>query len=139
MNWKSKFGDSDFTMRQLCEEMPEIVDFETKDNAKEGYQDIQIIFNYAHDRADHMDMSMNSEELSWYLLSLAKTAPLIDEEVFDHRMNLISHYRQVLKKVLPFIDSWDRDAADRVRESIKLACDARILISEKYEDYFKES
>ena len=104
-DWK----DKEFTMMELCEEMPEIAAFETAENAKEGYQDIQKIFAQAYEKvcAPHSDIS--HEELSFYLLALARTAPEIDEEVFDHKMNLVTQYRKVLKKNLSAFEGWDQD------------------------------
>ena len=95
-DWKNK----EFTMKELCADMPEIVAYETLEHAKEGYQDIQRIFAQAYEKvcAPHSDIS--HEDLSFYLLALARTAPEIDEEVFDHKMNLVTQYRKVLKKNL---------------------------------------
>ena len=133
-DWKDKV----FTMMELCEEMPEIAAFETAENAKEGYQDIQKIFAQAYEKvcAPHSDIS--HEELSFYLLALARTAPEIDEEVFDHKMNLVTQYRKVLKKNLSAFEGWDQDSVKRVKESIKIACENRILLREKYEGYIEE-
>lgn len=133
-DWK----DKEFTMMELCEEMPEIAAFETAENAKEGYQDIQKIFAQAYEKvcAPHLDIS--HEELSFYLLALARTAPEIDEEVFDHKMNLVTQYRKVLKKNLSAFEGWDQDSVKRVKESIKIACENRILLREKYEGYIEE-
>ncbi len=133
-DWK----DKEFTMMELCEEMPEIAAFETAENAKEGYQDIQKIFAQAYEKvcAPHSDIS--HEELSFYLLALARTAPEIDEEVFDHKMNLVTQYRKVLKKNLSAFEGWDQDSVKRVKESIKIACENRILLREKYEGYIEE-
>ena len=124
-DWK----DKEFTMMELCEEMPEIAAFETAENAKEGYQDIQKIFAQAYEKvcAPHSDIS--HEELSFYLL---------DEEVFDHKMNLVTQYRKVLKKNLSAFEGWDQDSVKRVKESIKIACENRILLREKYEGYIEE-
>ncbi len=133
-NWK----DKDFTMRELCEEMPEIVIFETTENAKEGYQDIQRIFDRAYERVCSSGTDLSQEELSFYLLALALTAPKIDEEVFDHKMNLVTQYRAVLKKNLPVFESWDNDSVMRVKKSIRIACESRMLLKEKYERYIGE-
>lgn len=133
-DWKNK----EFTMKELCENMPEIVAYETLEHAKEGYQDIQKIFAQAYEKvcAPHSDIS--PEDLSFYLLALARTAPEIDEEVFDHKMNLVMQYRKVLKKNLSVFDGWDMDSVKRVKESIRIACENRILLREKYEDYIRE-
>lgn len=133
-NWK----DKDFTMRELCEEMPEIVIFETTENAKEGYQDIQRIFDRAYERVCSSGTDLSQEELSFYLLALALTAPKIDEEVFDHKMNLVTQYRVVLKKNLSVFESWDNDSVMRVKKSIRIACGSRMLLKEKYERYIGE-
>lgn len=77
-------------------------------------------------------------ELSFYLLALARTAAEIDEEVFDHKMNLVMQYRKVLKKNLSAFEGWDPDSVKRVKESIRLACENRMLLREKYEDYIGE-
>lgn len=77
-------------------------------------------------------------ELSFYLLALARTAAEIDEEVFDHKMNLVMQYRKVLKKNLSAFEGWDPDSVKRVKESIRLACENRVLLREKYEDYIGE-
>ena len=133
-DWKNK----EFTMKELCENMPEIVAYETLEHAKEGYQDIQKIFAQAYEKvcASHSDIS--PEDLSFYLLALARTAPKIDEEVFDHKMNLVTQYRKVLKKNLSAFESWDPDSVKRVKESIRIACENRMLLREKYEDYIRE-
>lgn len=133
-DWKNK----EFTMKELCENMPEIVAYETLEHAKEGYQDIQKIFAQAYEKvcAPHSDIS--PEDLSFYLLALARTAPKIDEEVFDHKMNLVTQYRKVLKKNLSAFESWDPDSVKRVKESIRIACENRMLLREKYEDYIRE-
>ncbi len=132
---RTKFKDQDFTMKELCEEMPKIAIFETTENAKEGYQDIQMIFDRAYERVCASDTELSHEELSYYLLALAGTAPHIDEEVFDHKMNLVTQYRTVLKKNLSAFESWDQDSVSRVRKSIKIACENGILLKEKYEKY----
>lgn len=133
-DWKNK----EFTMKELCADMPEIVAYETLEHAKEGYQDIQRIFAQAYKKvcAPHSDIS--HEDLSFYLLALARTAPKIDEEVFDHKMNLVTQYRKVLKKNLSAFESWDPDSVKRVKESIRIACENRMLLREKYEDYIRE-
>lgn len=133
-DWKNK----EFTMKELCADMPEIVAYETLEHAKEGYQDIQRIFAQAYEKvcAPHSDIS--PEDLSFYLLALARTAPKIDEEVFDHKMNLVTQYRKVLKKNLSAFESWDPDSVKRVKESIRIACENRMLLREKYEDYIRE-
>lgn len=133
-DWKNK----EFTMKELCADMPEIVAYETLEHAKEGYQDIQRIFAQAYEKvcAPHSDIS--HEDLSFYLLALARTAPKIDEEVFDHKMNLVTQYRKVLKKNLSAFESWDTDSVKRVKESIRIACENRMLLREKYEDYIRE-
>ena len=133
-DWKNK----EFTMKELCADMPEIVAYETLEHAKEGYQDIQRIFAQAYEKvcAPHSDIS--HEDLSFYLLALARTAPKIDEEVFDHKMNLVTQYRKVLKKNLSAFESCDPDSVKRVKESIRIACENRMLLREKYEDYIRE-
>lgn len=133
-DWKNK----EFTMKELCADMPEIVAYETLEHAKEGYQDIQRIFAQAYEKvcAPHSDIS--HEDLSFYLLALARTAQKIDEEVFDHKMNLVMQYRKVLKKNLSAFEGWDTDSVKRVKESIRLACENRMLLREKYEDYIGE-
>ena len=133
-DWK----DKEFTMMELCEEMPEIAAFETAENAKEGYQDIQKIFAQAYEKVCAPDSDISHEELSFYLLALARSAPEIDEEVFDHKMNLVTQYRKVLKKNLSAFEGWDQDSVKRVKESIKIACENRILLREKYEGYIEE-
>ena len=75
---------------------------------------------------------------SFYLLALARTAAEIDEEVFDHKMNLVMQYRKVLKKNLSVFESWDPDSVKRIKESIRIACENRMLLREKYEDYIGE-
>ena len=125
-------------MKELCEEMPEIAAFETLENAKEGYQDIQLVFDQAYERVYDPEKEPSPEELSFYLLALAGTAPQIDEEVFDHRMNLVTQYRTVLKKNLSFFEAWDKDSVKRVRESIRIACENGMLLREKYEKYIEE-
>ena len=133
-DWKNK----EFTMKELCENMPEIVAYETLEHAKEGYQDIQKIFAQAYEKvcASHSDIS--PEDLSFYLLALARKAPEIDEEVFDHKMNLVTQYRKVLKKNLSAFEGWNTDSVKRVKESIRIACENRMLLREKYEDYIGE-
>lgn len=133
-DWK----DKEFTMVKLCEEMPEIVAFETAENAKEGYQDIQRIFAQAYEKVCAPHSEISHEDLSFYLLALARTAPEIDEEVFDHKMNLVTQYRKVLKKNLSAFKSWDPDSVKRVKESIRIACENRMLLREKYEAYIEE-
>lgn len=133
-DWK----DKEFTMVELCEEMPEIVAFETAENAKEGYQDIQRVFAQAYGKVCAPESGISHEDLSFYLLALARTASQIDEEVFDHKMNLITQYRKVLKKNLSEFEGWDPDSVGRVKESIRIACENRILLREKYEAYIEE-
>lgn len=133
-DWK----DKEFTMMELCEEMPKIAAFETAENAKEGYQDIQKIFAQAYEKVCAPQSEISPEDLSFYLLALARTAPQIDEEVFDHKMNLVTQYRKVLKKNLSAFEGWDPDSVKRVKESIKIACEQRILLREKYEGYIEE-
>lgn len=133
-DWK----DKEFTMVELCEEMPEIVAFETAENAKEGYQDIQRIFAQAYEKVCAPHSEISPEDLSFYLLALARTAPEIDEEVFDHKMNLVTQYRKVLKKNLSAFESWNPDSVGRVKESIRIACENRMLLREKYEAYIEE-
>ena len=88
-DWK----DKEFTMKELCAEMPEIAAYETQENAKEGYQDIQKIFAQAYEKV---------------------CAPL------------------------SAFESWDPDSVKRVKESIRIACENRMLLREKYEDYIEE-
>ena len=133
-DWK----DKEFTMMELCEEMPKIAAFETAENAKEGYQDIQRVFAQAYEKVCAHGTDLSHEELSFYLLALARTAPEIDEEVFDHKMNLITQYRKVLKKNLSAFEGWDPDSVKRVKESIKIACENKILLREKYKSYIEE-
>lgn len=133
-DWKNK----EFTMKELCADMPEIVAYETLEHAKEGYQDIQRIFAQAYEKVCAPHSEISPEDLSFYLLALARTAPKIDEEVFDHKMNLVTQYRKVLKKNLSAFESWDPDSVKRVKESIRLACENRMLLREKYEDYIGE-
>ena len=133
-DWKNK----EFTMKELCADMPEIVAYETLEHAKEGYQDIQRIFAQAYEKVCAPHSGISHEDLSLYLLALARTAPEIDEEVFDHKMNLVTQYRKVLKKNLSAFESWDPDSVGRVKESIRIACENRILLREKYEDYIRE-
>ena len=133
-DWKNK----EFTMKELCADMPEIVAYETLEHAKEGYQDIQRIFAQAYEKVCAPHSEISHEDLSFYLLALARTAPEIDEEVFDHKMNLVTQYRKVLKKNLSAFEGWDPDSVKRVKESIRLACESRMLLREKYEDYIRE-
>lgn len=133
-DWKNK----EFTMKELCADMPEIVAYETLEHAKEGYQDIQKIFAQAYEKVCAPHSEISPEDLSFYLLALARTAPKIDEEVFDHKMNLVTQYRKVLKKNLSAFESWDPDSVKRVKESIRIACENRMLLREKYEDYIRE-
>lgn len=133
-DWK----DKEFTMKELCAEMPEIAAYETQENAKEGYQDIQKIFAQAYEKVCAPHSGISHEDLSFYLLALARTAPEIDEEVFDHKMNLVMQYRKVLKKNLSAFEGWDLDSVKRVKESIRIACENRMLLREKYEDYIGE-
>ena len=132
------FKDQEFTMRELCEEMPKIAIFETTENAKEGYQDIQLFFDRAYERVSASGTELSHEELSFYLLALAGTAPQIDDEVFDHKMNLVTQYRTVLKNNISVFEGWDKDSVRRVRESIKIACESGMLLKEKYEKYIEE-
>ena len=53
-------------------------------------------------------------------------------------MNLVTQYRKVLKKNLSAFEGWDQDSVKRVKESIKIACENRILLREKYEGYIEE-
>ena len=53
-------------------------------------------------------------------------------------MNLVMQYRKVLKKNLSVFESWDPDSVKRIKESIRIACENRMLLREKYEDYIGE-
>ena len=84
-----------------------------------------------------MDQSLEEtrEDLSWYLLALTRTIPEVDEEVFDHRMNLVRQYRNTLKRVLPYYGKMRQEEQERIRESIRGACREKILIADKYTAY----
>ncbi len=137
VDWKREWGEPVQDLRSLCIRMPGIVRFETKENRKEGYQEIQAVFRNIYDQTVWLDPAEadSAEELSWYLLALSRTIPEIDEEVYDHRMNLVRQYRSTLRRALPFYASFSAEAQQRVQESIRSACREKILIAEKYTAY----
>ena len=136
-DWKREWGEPVQDMRSLCVRMPGIVRFETTQNQKEGYQEIQSVFRKVYEQAVWMDPAREEmrDDLSWYLLALSRTIPEVDEEVFDHRMNLVRQYRSTLRRVLPYYGKMNREEQERVRESIRGACREKILIAEKYTAY----
>ena len=139
--------------------LPEVFRRETLENQKEHYQELQELLGKMASMAGSWDLSDPERlwSLSGYLLLLARTALEIDEEVFDHRMNVVREYRRILKAFLAV--PWarqalgaavqeplpscladlpketGREALERVRESIQLACENKILLREKYEPY----
>ena len=136
-------------LRSLFANLPEVFRRETLENHKEHYQELQELLREIFRQMNERELSdeENLEEISCYLLSLSKTIPEIDEEAFDHKMNVVKQYRQMLKAFLALYGDElagfgqagtpsDRAAAfEKVRESIRLAADSRALLREKYEQY----
>ena len=128
-------------MRSLREQMPFVMEYETKVNKKEGYNRIQEIFAEAGKAAEKLSFEKDSEELADYMTALALCGGLIDEEVFDHYKNLEKAFKKVLHRMAdPAVPgrltaAFDSEAAEkRIGKAICLACDAGMILEEKYRE-----
>lgn len=119
-------------MHLLAREMPGLVRFETEQNQKNRYQEIQQIFGKAAQQIRQKPFLDNQEDVAWYLTALVECAPLIDKEVFDHYKNLELQYKEVLHAIvdkLPLFQPADRQM---ICATIRKACDSRMILREKY-------
>ena len=126
-------------LRSLFTALPEIFRFETQENQKEHYQELQELLGEVAGQVAKWDFSdpERASDLTGYLLMLAESIPEIDEEVFDHKMNLVREYRKTLKAFLAVYPALDGDSGQRLCESIRLACEHKVLLREKYEAYLE--
>lgn len=119
----------------LAESMPSILDYETEKNKKNGYQDIQQVFFRYGAAAAELDAIREQNTISLYLSTLSACIPLIDEEVFDHRMNLVTQYRSLLRRILPFLSEYSEENRSLISISIASAIQSGTLLREKYQKY----
>lgn len=119
-------------MKQLAQEMPEIIRFETEENQKNGYQKIQQVFAKAAGEIRQKPLLDEQEAVAWYLEALAECAPRIDKEVFDHYKNLELQYKDVLHEIAGQLDRFRPEWRSMIRDSIRKACDSRMILREKY-------
>ena len=89
-------------LRSLFVNMPEVFRYETRFNEKEHYQELQEMLREAAGVVNAWDFAdaQRFPDLTHYLLMLAQIVPEIDEEVFDHKMNVVKQYRSTLKALL---------------------------------------
>ena len=127
------------SMKDLKERMPLCICYETTYNGKERYNRIQEIFKEAEKTADHMDFLNNPGELADYMAALSECCPLIDEEVFDHYKNLETAFKKILHRLADpeKPGKWkasivDREAGKKIGAAIEKACDAGMILDEKY-------
>ena len=145
----------------LFADLPEVFRQETQENHKEHYQELQELLSGIAAQVEAWDFSDPERffDLCAYLLMLARVVPEIDEEVFDHKMNVVRQYRRTLKALLcvpwareaatlpesaplpPCLsslpESKGREALSRLRESIGLCCENRVLLAEKYASFLE--
>lgn len=126
-------------MKNLREEMPSVMEYETEVNKKEGYNRIQEIFAEAGKAASGLSFEKNPEELADYMTALALCGQLIDEEVFDHYKNLEAAFKKVLHRMADpavpgrlTVNIGSEPAERRIGKAICTACDAGMILEEKY-------
>ena len=135
-----KYLDEGFTsMADLKEKMPLCVRYETTYNGKERYNRIQEIFKAAREKAAEMDFTHNAGELADYMAALAECCPLVDEELFDHYKNLETAFKDTLHRLADpekpgrmKVSLSDPEAAKEIGRAITAACDAGMILEEKY-------
>ena len=135
-----QYPEEGFTyMADLKEKMPLCIRYETKYNGKERYNRIQEIFKEAGKKAADMDFSQNIGELADYMAALAESCPLVDEEVFDHYKNLETAFKDTLHRLADpkkpghlKVSISDREAGRKIGKAIVEACDAGMILEEKY-------
>lgn len=120
------------SMKTLVEQMPERIRFETVENKKNGYQDIQEIFAQAAEQIESVQPLEEQESVSYYMEALSLCAPLIHKEVFDHYKNLEIQYKHILHRVCSYIDAFEPECQARIERSIRTACENRMILAEKY-------
>ena len=138
MDLKAFLQQKEIDFKCLAEEMPVIIRFETEENNKNGYQDIQEVFRRAAAQAEGMDLLSHQEETACYMSALVKSAPLISREMFDHYKNLELQYKNILHRVVPLLDKFQPEYGSRIRETIKAACGERMILAEKYSAYAEQ-
>ena len=124
--------------RSLSQDLPEVFRYETENN-KEHYQELQVLLRDVFEHVKDLDPAVEKDlgPISWYLLGLAMTIPEIDEEVYDHKRNLVNQYQVILRRVLPLFcedgSIRDEQVRSRIRSSIAAACACGAILREKYE------
>jgi hypothetical protein len=126
-------------MAELKERMPFSMEYETKVNKKEGYNAIQHIFKEAAKAAEKLTFENEADQLADYMMALAICGDLVDEEVFDHYKNLEKAFKAQLYRLADrkkpghlLINLTDRKAAGEIGRAILKACDAGMILEEKY-------
>lgn len=135
MDLKDFLQQKEIDFKCLAEKMPGIIRFETDENNKNGYQNIQEVFRRAATQAAKMELLSHQEETACYMKALVESAPLISKEMFDHYKNLELQYKGVLHRTVPLLDQFQPQYGMQIRESIKTACEKRMILTEKYSAY----
>ena len=138
MDLKTFLQQKEIDFKCLAEEMPVIIRFETEENNKNGYQDIQEVFRRAAAQAEGMELLAHQEETACYMKALVESAPLISKEMFDHYKNLELQYKRVLHRAVPLLDKFEPRYGKEIRATIKKACKERMILVEKYSAYAEQ-
>lgn len=128
-------GNSNLNFPLLAERMPSALRYETEENHKNAYQEIQQIFSIYGEAAGKLHPIKEQGTLCLYLTTLSTCIPLVDEEVFDHRMNLVQQYRELLRHVLPSLPEYSHENQKKLSRSIADAIQSKTLLKEKYQKF----
>lgn len=138
MDLKAFLQQKEIDFKCLAQEMPVIIRFETEENNKNGYQDIQEVFRRAAAQAEKMELLAKQEETACYMKALVESAPLISKEMFDHYKNLELQYKSILHRAVLLLDKFEPEYGRKIRETIKTACEKRMILVEKYSAYAEQ-
>ncbi len=129
--------------KAALEVYPVYAAFETKENGKKGYPDIMAQMRLWNQK---INGEFSFENAADYLAMLYGTIENISPEIYENYKELVDMFRATVKKVLAeYYSEGTEDFAAGVKgtealetfcKTVKKACDAYLLLAEKYEMCF---
>lgn len=114
--------------------LPFCMEYETKYNKKENYNDIVRRMERAQAYAASAEAS--SEDTAWYLMALIDVMEHMSIEIYEQYRKLQDILKQVLREVLERSDNGEKlplSVSVQISYVILKACHENILLKEKYE------